>query len=168
MRIIISVLFFLFSLFGYAHAIDSEMDRVLQFTKGFKVDFDYSIDKFANNAQITESTKFVRVNYKSTEPFTEDQSGKWFMRFSLDIISYKTPAEAKSAIAELRERSRQVAEISKCQDYIVQRDSVLYWIAAPCNFWDISKLEKAFNKTMMITEESVSNAIRCRNGGFCR
>ena len=168
MRIVISVLFFLFSLCGYTHAKDSEVDRLLQFTKGFKVEFDYSIDESATNAQINESSRFKRVNYKSTEPFTVDQSGKWFMRFSLDIISYKTPTEARSALAELRERSRQVAAISKCQDYIVQRDSVVYWIAAPCNFWDIGQLEKAFNKTMMIREESVANAIRCRNGGFCR
>ncbi len=138
MKKLTTFLLSLCGLCGNANSQAPEIDSLLEFTRGFKVGFDYTIDKLAKNNQIAEPINVQRVKYKSTEPFTVDDSGKWFMRFSLDIISYKDSSEAKRALEGLRVKSEDVASLSKCQEYIVQKEAEVYWISAPCHFWDIS------------------------------
>ncbi|WNO08624.1 hypothetical protein [Teredinibacter sp. KSP-S5-2] len=167
MRLLYLILFLLYCSYSYANSSANKADSLLEFTKGFKVEFEYTVEKVATNSQIIKPNNIERIKYKSTKPFAEDSSGKWFMRFSLDIIQYKDAEEAKGAFEDLREKTKGIFLISKCQDYIVQKGHRIYWISTPCHFWNISKLERQFNIVMKIPDVSIGNAIRCKNGGFC-
>jgi hypothetical protein len=107
--------------------------------------------------------------FRSEEPYSVDQDGRTYLRFSLSVYQFEDEQGATRQFAEWQEKGQGFAGLTYAWVRIFWRQNTLYRLDIPCLFskQNVGKLTMSLADALSVDDEESFRAIFCHCGMPC-